>query len=267
MIAVASRSAARRAHLSARAGEPGILLVTHGGRFGQDPALVRLATCLADRVGEVGLAVLQGEPQPARCLDVMSARTIHVVPLLMASGEVGCQRLRSALPGSGSGRLLVHRPIGEDPAMLRLISAQIADLTRRSERAHKETAVILVGHGNPRNDIGAKMLHRVEAYLRKKAVAAEVHGAFLRQAPFVNDWYHLTALPEVLIVPCFLSNGLHVRHDIPRLIRNTRSTRASDVRGRQVRMAPSLSSRWPDLARLILDRVAGQVTETEIAAW
>ena len=40
----------------------------------------------------------------------------------------------------------------------------------------------------------------------------------MEQAPFVKDWRTLTDCPDVIVVPFFISDGLHSYEDIPVLL-------------------------------------------------
>ena len=43
-------------------------------------------------------------------------------------------------------------------------------------------------------------------------------NVYMEEAPLVSDWRKLTETPNVVVVPFFISDGLHSYEDIPRLL-------------------------------------------------
>ncbi len=231
----------------------GLLLVAHGSRFGIDPTLLRLATRLSQRYGEVGLAVLRGRPTPEASLSSMAAARVAVMPLLMARGEVAARRLVTALPAAERRRLTLHPPIGDHPGLAQLIARLVAhalDDAPGGGAPRTRVGVILAGHGHPSDPAPATTLDRLAARVHAVIPTAEVRTAFLAQAPSLTHWPALTAADTVVIVPCFLSAGLHVRVDLPALVHG-----AAAAATRACVLTEPLSGRWRDLADLIDEQI------------
>ena len=49
-------------------------------------------------------------------------------------------------------------------------------------------------------------------------VYASVQNAYMEEAPLIANWVSLTTTPNVVVVPFFISDGLHSHQDIPILL-------------------------------------------------
>jgi sirohydrochlorin cobaltochelatase len=47
---------------------------------------------------------------------------------------------------------------------------------------------------------------------------ASVQNAYMEETPLISDWARLTTTPNVVVVPFFISDGLHSYQDIPVLL-------------------------------------------------
>jgi sirohydrochlorin ferrochelatase len=82
----------------------------------------------------------------------------------------------------------------------------------------KETSLFIVGHGTGLNENSA-----VAAKLQVKKISetseyAEVLSAYMEEAPLISEWDKLASQPNVIVVPFFISDGLHSYQDIPVLL-------------------------------------------------
>ena len=120
----------------------------------------------------------------ADTLSGMSAALVHVVPLLMACGRVGGHVLRSLLPTAERPRLRLYPPIGGHPGLAALICDSVNRVAEQNRALPRQTAVILVGHGNERNPASASAVYQLASMVRAcGCTAAEVHCAFLCEPP------------------------------------------------------------------------------------
>ena len=202
----------------------------------------------------------------ADTLSGMSAALVHVVPLLMACGRVGGHVLRSLLPTAERPRLRLYPPIGGHPGLAALICDSVNRVAEQNRALPRQTAVILVGHGNERNPASASAVYHLASMVRAcGCTAAEVHCAFLCEPPLVERWRELTSRPDVIIVPCFLAIGAHVQLDLPTLLRDDGTGCGSLAEMRRLWMTPPLATHWSGLADVIRDlivRTPGSVCET-----
>ncbi len=235
----------------ARPGQrPSVLLVAHGSRLGDDGAARKLVASMSADFGEVAWSALRGRPTPREALASLSGPLIHVVPMLMACGEIGGPVFESLLP-TERARLRIHPPIGAHPGLASLVCANVRRIARDRQFAPYDTAVILAGHGSARNPAAAFAVGRLAWLMRARGCgAAEIHSAFLSQSPLLENWRALTRRRNVIVVPCFLTMGTHARIDLPaRLQAGAETDDAAETR--RLWVAPHLAADWRGLAALI----------------
>ena len=241
---------------SSAVGSAGLLLVAHGSRFGNDPAIGKLAKALSPNFSEVAFCVLRGRPTPVDTLRDMSASLVHVVPLLMACGRVGGHVLRSLLSTAERARLRLHPPVGSHPGLAAVVCDSINRIAEENRTLPRRTAAILVGHGNERNPASASAVYHLASIVRACGCpAAEVHCAFLSQPPLVERWRELTDRPDVIIVPCFLTIGVHIQLDLPALLRRDGAEHGSLAEMRRLWITPPLAAHCRGLADVVRDLI------------
>jgi sirohydrochlorin cobaltochelatase len=107
-------------------------------------------------------------------------------------------------------------PVGNHPAMTKLL------LQRAREVAHgvreEEISLLIVGHGTSLNDNSAVTAKREVEKIRRESRYAAVLNVYMEEAPLVADWTKFTNTPHVVVVPFFISDGLHSYEDIPVLL-------------------------------------------------
>ena len=107
-------------------------------------------------------------------------------------------------------------PVGNHPMMTELL------LRRAHEVApgvpESETSLLIVGHGTSLNDNSAVAAKREVETIRRMNRYAAVLNVYMEEAPLVSDWASLTETPHVVVVPFFISDGLHSYQDIPVLL-------------------------------------------------
>jgi sirohydrochlorin cobaltochelatase len=81
-----------------------------------------------------------------------------------------------------------------------------------------ETTLLIVAHGTDLNENSATAAKREADRLRDRAEYAAVLNVYMEEAPLVADWKKLTDTPNVVVVPFFVSDGLHSYEDIPVLL-------------------------------------------------
>ena len=137
-------------------------------------------------------------------------------------------------------------------------------LQRASEIApnvpENQTTLLIVAHGTDLNDKSAVAAKREAEKIRKLNRYASVQNVYMEEAPLVSDWARLTDTPNVVVVPFFISDGLHSYEDIPVLLGiDPRAKNISDnphqLHGRALYYAGAIGSD-ARLADIILEQVA-----------
>jgi sirohydrochlorin cobaltochelatase len=78
-----------------------------------------------------------------------------------------------------------------------------------------ETSLLIVGHGTSLNDNSAVAAKRQAEMIRARGEYAAVLNVYMEEPPLVSDWRALTQTRNVVVVPFFVSDGLHSHEDIP----------------------------------------------------
>ena len=84
--------------------------------------------------------------------------------------------------------------------------------------ASAETSLLIVAHGTDLNENSAVAAKREAEKIRALGKYAAVLNVYMEEPPLVSDWRKLTETPNVVVVPFFISDGLHSYEDIPRLL-------------------------------------------------
>jgi sirohydrochlorin cobaltochelatase len=82
----------------------------------------------------------------------------------------------------------------------------------------RETSLLIVGHGTDLNEHSAVAAKREAEAIRRLHLYAAVLNVYMEEPPLVADWMSLTKTRNVVVVPFFISDGLHSYEDIPGLL-------------------------------------------------
>ena len=107
-------------------------------------------------------------------------------------------------------------PVGNHPAMTDLLLQRAAEVAPGVPES--ETSLLIVGHGTSLNDNSAVAAKRVVEAISRLNRYAAVTSAYMEEPPLISDWLKLTKTPNVVVVPFFISDGLHSYEDIPALL-------------------------------------------------
>ncbi len=207
-----------------------LLIVGHGSTVNPDssaPTLAHAAT-IRDReiFSEVACCFWKEEPSLRDALvffDDSAIKDVYVVPNFISEGYFTQTVIPRELELSDrvtervDGQLWKYcEPVGNHAAMTDLL------LKRASEVAPgvtaSETALLIVGHGTDLNDNSAVAAKRQVDKIRALDHFAEVLNVYMEEPPLVSDWMKLTNTKNVVVVPFFISDGLHSYQDIPVLL-------------------------------------------------
>ncbi len=120
-------------------------------------------------------------------------------------------------------------PVGNHPRMTELLLQRADEVAPNISK--KETSLLIVGHGTDLNDNSAIAAKRQVEEIRALNRYAAVLNVYMDESPLVADWLKLTDTPNVVVVPFFISDGLHGAEDIPAMLGITGSTRPGDGLG------------------------------------
>jgi sirohydrochlorin cobaltochelatase len=238
--------------------------------------------------GQVLEAFWKLEPNIAGVLRGVFARRVFIVPLFISEGyfteEVIPRELGFEVQGSrfnvqsfrrvrrrGEQVLYYCGPVGTHDSMTEVLLARAREVMAKfpdgTEATPANTALFIAGHGTGNNENSRKAIERQVELISARKIYAEVHPAFMEEEPRIGECYRLSRAQNIVMVPFFISDGLHSYEDIPvmlgepepvvqeRFRRGEPTWRNPTAKnGKQVWYTPSIGNE-PHIADVILERV------------
>lgn len=150
-------------------------------------------------------------------------REVFVVPNFISEGyftETVIPReleLDGAVTSRPSGQVWKYcEPVGNHPLVTEVLLARAKEIAPEIEPA--ETALLIVAHGTALNENSAVAAKREAERIRARGKFASVSNAYMEEPPLIAEWDKLTMARNVVVVPFFISDGLHSYEDIPALL-------------------------------------------------
>jgi sirohydrochlorin cobaltochelatase len=207
-----------------------LLIVAHGSTVNPDSSAPTLAHATEIRrrkiFADVECAFWKEEPSLRDALflfDPESIREIYVVPNFISEGYFTQTVVPRELELNGritkrrNGQLWKYcEPVGNHPMMTELLLKRASDIAPGVDPA--ETSLLIVAHGTDLNENSAVAAKREAEKIRALGKYAAVLNVYMEEPPLVSDWRKLTKTRHVVVVPFFISDGLHSYEDIPVLL-------------------------------------------------
>jgi len=207
-----------------------LLIVAHGSTVNPDssaPTLEHAAEIRRRKIfAEVECAFWKEEPSLRDALflfDPESIREVYVVPNFISEGYFTQTVVPRELDLSGrttkrsNGQIWRYcEPVGNHSLMMELLLKRARDVAPDVDPA--ETSLLIVAHGTDLNENSAVAAKREAEKIRGLGKYAAVLNLYMEEPPLVSDWKQLTKTENVVVVPFFISDGLHSYEDIPRLL-------------------------------------------------
>jgi sirohydrochlorin cobaltochelatase len=213
-----------------------LVLIGHGSTVNADSATPTFqhADALRGRglFAQVREAFWKQEPYVWQVLRGVFAPRVFIVPLFISEGyfteEVIPRELGLRRPGETNfaraqqrdGQILHYcGPVGTHPSMTEVLLARARDIVQTFPfpRAPKpsDTALFIAGHGTGNNENSRQAIEQQAALIRDRRLYAEVHAVFMEEDPRISDCGRLAHVKNIVMVPFFISDGLHSYEDIP----------------------------------------------------
>jgi sirohydrochlorin cobaltochelatase len=221
-----------------------LLIVGHGSTVNPDSSGPTLAHAVEIRrrniFAEVQCAFWKEEPslRDARFLfQPETIRDVYVVPNFISEGYFTQTVIPRELELSGkvtrrnNGQVWrCGEPVGNHPLMTDLLVQRAREIAPHV--LERDTSLLIVAHGTDLNENSAVAAKREAEKIRGLGCYANVLNVYMEEFPLVSDWTVLTSTPNVVVVPFFISDGLHSYEDIPVLlgIAEERSTSGSGAK-------------------------------------
>ena len=207
-----------------------LLIVAHGSTVNPDSSAPTLAHAAKIRrrkmFADVGCAFWKEEPSLRDAVflfDPEAIREVYVVPNFISEGYFTQTivprelELNGRITKRSSGQLWKYcEPVGNHPMMTNLLLQRAHEIALGVRE--DETSLLIVAHGTDLNENSAAAAKREAEKIRVLGKYATVLNVYMEEPPLVSDWRKLTKTPNVVVVPFFISDGLHSYEDIPRLL-------------------------------------------------
>jgi sirohydrochlorin cobaltochelatase len=180
---------------------------------------------------EVREAFWKQEPHVKKVLAEISAPRVFIVPFFISEGyfstEIIPKELGFSFPENlklkiQNSELFYCSPVGSHDLMTNVILARAKEVAEKFPfpRAPKnsDTTLLIAGHGTGRNANSRKAVERQVELIRTQNIYAEVGAVFMEEAPFIKGCHENVKTKNVVVVPFFISDGLHAVEDIPVLL-------------------------------------------------
>jgi len=265
-----------------------LVLVGHGSTLNADSAAPTHQH--ADELRRRGLfaqvveCFWKEEPSVCGVLRGVFAPRVFIVPLFISEGyfteEVIPRELGFCQPGQrdfprvqqrGGQTLHYCGPVGTHPGMANVLLARARTVVEQHPfpvlPKPADTALFIAGHGTGNNENSRKAIERQVELIRAQGAYAEVHPVFMEEEPRIGDCWRMAQARNLVMVPFFISDGLHSYEDIPVMLGEPAAVVQERLRsgqptwrnptarhGKRLWYAPSIGGE-PGLAEVILERV------------
>jgi sirohydrochlorin cobaltochelatase len=222
-----------------------LLIVGHGSTVNPDSSAPTLAHAAEIRrrniFADVRCAFWKEEPSLRDALFLFDPETIRdvcVVPNFISEGYFTQTviprelKLNGRITKRSDGQVWKYcEPVGSHPLVTELLRQRAREVA--PDAPERETSLLIVAHGTDLNENSAIAAKREAEKIRALGRYANVLNVYMEELPLVSDWRALTTTPNVVVVPFFISDGLHSYEDIPVLLgiatEESKSARRSEI--------------------------------------
>jgi sirohydrochlorin cobaltochelatase len=261
-----------------------LILIGHGSTLNAESSAPTYQHAEALRRRGIFAQVLEAfwklEPSIAGVLRGAFTPRIFAVPLFISEGyfteeviprELGLRPEDARVLRKGNQAVYYCGPVGTHDSMTRVLLERARDVVLQNpfprQPPPNETALFIAGHGTSNNENSRKAIERQVALIRNLGVYSEVHPAFMEESPRIPECYAMARARNIVMVPFFISDGLHSYEDIPVMLGESKAAveqrlkagqptwrNPTEKHGKLVWYAPSIGNE-PNIADVILERV------------
>jgi sirohydrochlorin cobaltochelatase len=209
-----------------------LILVGHGSTVNEQsaaPVYQHAAELRRRRIfARVAECFWKEEPRIAEVVGNATEPRVFIVPLFISEGyftqeaiptELG---LKNPKLQTRNSRLIYSKPIGTHPDMTNVILARAREVVEQQPfpRAPKsnDVALFVAGHGTERNENSRAAIEQQVEIIRRQKLYADVHAVFIEEEPRIGACYQMATARNIVLVPFFISDGMHTQEDIPVLL-------------------------------------------------
>ena len=212
-----------------------LVVLGHGTTLNTEsaaPVLQHAAELRRRRIfAEVREGFLKQEPNIKKVLAEIFTPRVFIVPFFISEGyfstEIIPKELGFSLPEIRKLRiqnseLYYCSPVGSHDLMTKVILARAKEVTEKFPfprlPKNSDTTLLIAGHGTGRNANSRKAVERQVELIRAQKIYANVEAVFMEEPPFIKGCHENVKTKNIVVVPFFISDGLHTVEDIPVLL-------------------------------------------------
>ncbi|OHE78790.1 MAG: cobalamin biosynthesis protein CbiX [Verrucomicrobia bacterium RIFCSPHIGHO2_12_FULL_41_10] len=203
-----------------------LIIVGHGSTTNPDSS--EPTHLHADRIrsmkifDEVRCAFWKEEPSLREVLHGITSPEIIIVPNFISEGYFTQKviprelALEGKITQRGQQTIYYCDPVGSHSSMTAVILKRAHETAPEIDPA--QTTLFIVGHGTQLNENSAKAAKDQVVKIAGMNFYGEVLSTYMEEAPLISDWHTMATKENVVVVPFFISDGLHSYQDIPLLL-------------------------------------------------
>ena len=212
-----------------------LIILGHGTTLNDQSAAPVLQHAAELRRRKIFAEVREGfwkqEPHIKKVLVGLTAPRIFIAPFFISEGYFSTEIIPAELgfkfPGSlklkiKNSELFYCLPVGSHDLMTTVILARAKEVAEKFPfpRAPKnsQTTLLIAGHGTGRNKNSRVAVERQADLIRALKIFSDVRAVFMEEEPFIKGCHQNVKTKNIIVVPFFISDGLHAVEDIPVLL-------------------------------------------------
>lgn len=162
-------------------------------------------------------------------LAFVNAPRVFIVPLFISEGYFSNEVIPHEL-GFAESRITHHTSrithycgvVGTHPSMTTVLLARAREVIDKFPfpRAPKpkDITLFIAGHGTERSENSRVVIDRQVELIRAMNLYAAVRAVFMDEEPRIATCHETAQTKNIIVVPFFISDGMHVTEDIPVLL-------------------------------------------------
>ena len=222
-----------------------LVLVGHGSTLNGDSSapVDQHVQALRDtgRFGEVEACFWKLEPAISSIRHQVFSPRVFVVPLFISEGyftqqviprEIGfCSNTDKAFQRVrdwDGQRWFYCDPVGTHLSMTEALAHRATEVLDQNpfpaRPVDDQVSLFIAGHGTGNNQNSRKIIEEQAETLQETGRYADVHAVFMEEDPRIEECYELATSRNIVMVPFFISDGLHSFEDIPVMLGESETT-------------------------------------------
>ncbi len=211
-----------------------LVILGHGTTLNDGSALPVMQHATELRQQNIFAAVREAfwkqEPQIKTVLTEIKTPRIFIVPLMISEGYFAGEVIPRELGFAPGQSAINHQlstinyclPVGTHPSMTNVLLARARSVVEKfpfpREPKPKDITLFIAGHGTERSEQSRVAIERQVELIRAMDIYADVRAIYMDEDPRIKGCQATASTRHVVVVPFFISDGLHTTEDIPVLL-------------------------------------------------